>query len=128
MAFPIGNTPLAGYPMSWGSKYENIFDHTGPASYAQFVAPSTGGDIISADSLGMGGFDKAIGGVDTTGQILALVFNRTGGNGNASGAVTVKYWALVTATLGGQSQTINTQIAATTDLSTFSFRIQATMV
>ena len=130
MAFPIGNRMLPGYPQPVGAKYKAIFDHTGPTSYTRYVtgAVPVGGDIITAISLGFGGFDNADDTVDTTGQINAVVVMDLGGTANAVPRVTIKYYALATATLGGQSQTIGTEIAASTNLSTFSFRFEAFMV
>ena len=130
MAFTIGNRPLPGYPQQVGAKYQIIFDHTGPTSYVRYVTGTTpvGGDIIKATALGFGGFDNVDDTVDTTGQINAVVVMDQGGNANAVPQVTIKYYALVTATLGGQSQTIGTEIAASTNLSTFSFRFEAYMV
>lgn len=130
MAFPLGNRVLPGYPQQVGAKNQVIFDHTGPTSYVRYVTGTTpvGGDIVTALSLGFGGFDNVDDTVDTTGQISAVVVMDLAGNANAVPRVTIKYYALVTATLGGQSQTINTEIAASTNLSTFSFRFEAYMV
>lgn len=124
----MSNTPLPGYPMPVGEKYLNVFDHTGPASYTQFATPSTGGDVINASDLGVGGFDSMDPVVDTTGRIIAYPVQNFGGGGNAASKVTVEYWSLVTASLGGQSQTLGTQVAATSNLSTFIFRMKAICV
>ena len=132
MAFPLGNKPLPGYPQPSGEKYQVIFDHPGPASYTQLTAGTTptGGDKISASGGGLnfGGFDKVDGGYDSTGQISASVIPLGSGYGNATPSVIVKYVSLVTATLGGQAQTAGSEIAATTNLSTFSWRMQAIAV
>lgn len=133
MAVNIGNSILPGYVMPLGAKYLIIFDHSGPASYTVFV-PSTGagGDIIDAakDGLGMGGFDWIGSGViDSTGQIVAYPILYNAGYGTAAKPVSVKYYSLVTSgSLGGQAQVANTEIAATTNLSTFSWRFAAVMV
>lgn len=128
MAFTKGNQPLAGYPQPQGEKIKLIFDHTGPASYTQFTTPTTGGDVINASDVGQGGFDELRGGVDTTGQFICYPILYLGGYANAVPKAILAYYALVTATLGGQSQTIGTQVAASTDLSGFSFRLEAQMV
>ena len=75
MAFTTGNQVLPGYEMSIGDKLLVAFDHTGPASYVQFVSPTTGGEVIQAASGGLnrGGFDRLQMGTDTTGQISAVV-------------------------------------------------------
>ena len=128
MAFTTGNQVLPGYPQPWGDKNKVFFDHTGPASYTQFTTPTTGGDVINAADIGQGGFDNMDGAVDTTGQIAAYPIMYLGGYGNAVPKVIIAYYALVTATLGGQSQVVGTQIAASTNLSTFSFRFDAVCV
>ena len=129
MAFPIGNTVLPGYTMPVGEKYELMFDHTGPTSYTQFSSPSTGGDVINASDLGFGGFDEVEADMaDVSGQFIAYVVPLNGGYGNAVPKVVVVWYSLVTATLGGQSQTAGAQVAASTNLSTFSLRIRARAV
>jgi len=131
MAFPIGISILPGYPNQVGAKNQIVFDRTGPTSYVRYVTGTTpvGGDTIKAQvGLNFGGFDNMDDTVDTTGQINALVIMDKAGFGNAVSQVTIKYIATVTATLGGQSQTANTEIAAGTNLSTFSFRFECYMV
>jgi hypothetical protein len=128
MAFKTGNQTLPGYPRQVGDKIEQTFDHTGPASYTQFASPTTGGDIINAADIGVGGFDSMQPVVDTTGQIIAYPVLTLAGYGNAVPKVYIAYWSLVTGTVGGQAQTLGTQVVATTDLHTFSFRFKATCV
>lgn len=132
MAFKTGNQILPGYEMPLSDKELVIFDHTGPASYTQYVASTgLGGEILKAASGGLnrGGFDYVDGDfADTTGQIVVYPVATTGGSGNAVPQVTLIYYSLVTASLGGVSQTAGTQIAAATNLSTFSFRLRALMV
>ncbi len=131
MAFTVGIKVLPGYPQQVGTKNQIVFDRTGPTSYVRYVtgAVPVGGDIIKAVTpLGFGGFDNVDDTFDTTGQISAVVVMDQGGNGNAVPQVTIKYYAGATATLGGQSQTIGTEIAAGTNLSTFSFRFECYMV
>ena len=130
MAFATGNKPTPGYPMPVGEKLLMEFDHTGPSSYVQFVSPTTGGEVLTANSggLNMSGFDRVSGGTDTTGQITATIVPYLGGYGNAMPKVIIVYTSLVTATLGGQAQTAGSQIEATTNLSTFSWRMEALCV
>jgi hypothetical protein len=119
MAFSKGNTILPGYPMPFGEKYLVIFDHTGPTSYTQFGS-GTGGDIIKASSLGMGGFDMVIEvtldttGVDSVQEVLTLA-----GYGNAVPQVTLKWFTSAAQT---------TEQSASANLSTISVRIAAVMV
>lgn len=130
MAFPLGNTILPGYEMPLGDKLLTHFDHTGPASYVQVVTGTTptGGDQINALDLGRGGFDNCDVMMDTTGQFYALVIPLNGGNGNAIPSVILKWFSAVTATVGGKSQTAGSEVAAGTNLSTFSLRIEAVMI
>jgi len=131
MAFTIGNTVLPGYPMPWGNKILLIFDHTGPSSYTTFVpATGAGGDVILANGGGLtfGGYDFFDDSVDTTGQIQAFPVDFLGGYGNAVPQVSLVYYSLVTASLGGQSQTAGAQIISTSNLSTFSWRYRAVVV
>ena len=129
MAFALGNKVLPGYLRQVGDKIEIVFDHTGPTSYTQFsTSTGLGGEVIQASALGIGGFDFVEVTRDTTGQVGVAVVMVTSGSGNAVKSFTLVYTALVTATVGGQSQTINTQIAAATNLSTFSWRIKALCV
>src|ERR1700678_3575212 len=113
MAFTTGNKPLPGYPMPIGDKLLVEFDHTGPASYTQFVSPTTGGEVLQANGSGLnfGGFDRLGGGTGTTGQISVPGVPYLGGYGNSMPKVILVYTSLVTATLGGQAQTAGTQIA-----------------
>lgn len=112
--------------MPVGEKYLIVFDHTGPSSYTQFSTPSTGGDVlVAASGLNIGGFDYMDDAIDSTGQIACYPILNLGGYGNAVPQVILIYYSLVSATLGGQSQTANTQIAASTNLSTFSWRLRA---
>ncbi len=131
MAFQVGNLVLPGYPNQVGEKMQIVFDHTGPTSYVRYVsATKVGGDVIKATGggLNLGGFDNIDDTADTTGQISAIVAMDLAGSGNSVPQVTIRYFSLVTATLGGQSQTLGTEIAAATNLSTFSFRFEAYMV
>ena len=123
------NTILPGYEMPFGSKKFLVFDHTGPTSYVAFVSPSTGGDVINAADLGEGGFDFIDSDMtDPAGQVYAQVQPINGGNGNALPSVRIVWYSLVTATIGGQAQTANTQIVAATNLSAIALRLRAMCV
>jgi hypothetical protein len=128
MAFTAGNQPLAGYPQPVGAKIEKVFDHTGPSSYTQFATPTTGGDVINASDLGIGGIESMAPVVDTTGKVIAYPVFNYGGYGNAVPSVAIQYWSLVTASLYGQSQVLGTQVVAASDLSGLSFRFRALCV
>ncbi len=119
MAFKTGNQPLPGYPQAFGKKYAMVFDHTGPSSYTQFSAGS-GGDVIKASALGMGGFDFAeVIGLDTTGTDSVQVILTLGGSGNSVPQVTLKWFTSAAQT---------TEQSASANLSTISVRIFAIMV
>lgn len=118
------NIMLGGYEMPVGVKEMVTFDHYGPTSYAQ-----ANGDVINASDLGRGGFDYLQADMtDPTGQAIAYVVPTNGGNGNAIPSVKLIWFALVSATFGGQAQTAGTQIVNGTNLSTFSLRLNALMV
>lgn len=125
MAYPLGNRPLPGYPMPEGDKYFNVFDHTGPTSYVQFVTPATGGDVLKANGGGLnfGGIDALNLDVDDSGQFAVYPVSNLGGYGNAVPSIILVWYSLVTATVGGQAQTAGSQVVAGTNLSTFSVRI-----
>ena len=125
----MANTILPGYEMPIGEKVFIVFDHTGPASYVLFVSPSTGGDAVNASDLGRGGFDFIDSDMtDPLGQVYAQVQPVNGGNGNAIPSVRLIWYSLVTATIGGQAQTANTQIVAGTNLSAIALRLRAMCV
>lgn len=127
-----GNIVLAGYPTPVGDKNVTIFDHPGPSSYSQAGnsgVVSSGGDVINALDIGMGGFDIFEADTfDSTGQLYAEVILTNGNNGNAIPSVRLLWYSRVTATVGGQAQTANTEVAASTNLSTFFLRCRATSV
>jgi hypothetical protein len=118
MAFPVGNTIVSAIPV--GNKWLVTFDHTGPASYSQ-----TTEDVVNAADLGFGGFENVDVTSDTTSQFQPYLKLTGAGYGGAVASVKMAWFALVTATLGGQAQTLGTEAVAATNLSTFSVRIQA---
>ncbi len=131
MAVNIGNTILPGYVLPLGDKYLLVFDHSGPTSYTSYVASTgLGGDVIAAfgGGLNLGGWDYFDDGVDSTGQFQVFPVLTGAGYGNSVPSVTLVYYSLVTATLGGQAQTAGAQVVAATNLSTFSFRLRALSV
>jgi hypothetical protein len=119
MAFPLGNRPLPGYPMPDGEKFIMVFDHTGPTSYTQFGS-GTGGDVIKASSLGLGGFDTTIDVIlDTTGTYSVQAVFTLAGYGNSVPQITLKWFTTAAQT---------TEVSAATNLSGVSIRISAIMV
>ncbi len=79
MANP-SNAPLLGYPTDISNKHFNIFDHTGPKSYANIGTSSGAGDVINASDIGWGGFDElnavsaATGSYSMSGTYIVKIF------------------------------------------------------
>jgi hypothetical protein len=69
--------PLYGYPQPSGGKEESVFDHMGPAVYAQIVLgpPVTAGDIIFAREAGLNTFDHLASGFSDDGAYFVLVLH-----------------------------------------------------
>lgn len=66
--------PLSGYPDSFGSHRASIFPVTGPASYTQYTAPSTGGqDVQISGPSGVKTVEWAQGSVSLAGTYRAEV-------------------------------------------------------
>ena len=118
MAFKTGITLVSNVPV--GPKILITFDFTGPASYLR-----TAGMVVTAQQLGVGGFEFIDSSMDSTGTFQLEPQINNGGYGNAVPTMIMRPIAVSTATAGGQSQTAGTEAAVGTNLSTFSFRIQA---
>ena len=96
----------------------------GPSSYAQIVvgSPPSGGDPIAASQFGV--------------NMIALVLAQSSYDGRwmvipiriSDAKWTLKWVSLVTATVGGQSQTAMTEAVAGTDLSSTSVKLQVNCV
>jgi hypothetical protein len=102
----------------------SVFPHAGPASYTQITrgtvpAPATGGDTVQAVEAGFGRFESVLPAMSDTGNYLVIPIpvSRSAVTGQQTTTYRLKWVAQVTASLGGQSQTINTDAAASTDLS-----------
>lgn len=126
----MANRILPGYSTPMGDKILIHLDHDGPSSYTRVTVGTTptGADIINASDIGVGGFDNLDGMTDSTGRFYILAIPIGGGGGNAVTQIMLVWFSLVTATVGGQSQTANTEVAAGTNLSAFSVRVQAICV
>ena len=128
----MANLVLPGYMAQVGGKNVVAFDHSGPSSYSQAGIAgviSSGGDVINASDIGMGCFDTfEADAVDSTGQLFCEVQMIAGNAGNAIPSVRLIWYSRVTATVGGQAQTANSEVAASTNLSTFFLRCRATGV
>jgi len=63
-----------GYPQPVGAKLHGMADITGPASYTQYTAPSTGGqDVEALANFGVKVIDEAYGAVSDDGTHRAEV-------------------------------------------------------
>lgn len=120
MAFTAGVKIVSTIQLS--NKYLITFDITGPTSYSR----TTGIAITAATGgLNMSGFEFVDCTMDTTAVFQLEPQLNLAGFGNAVPSVILRPIATATGSAGGQSQTAGTEAANSTNLSTFSFRIQA---
>ena len=125
--------PLDGYPASNGAHVESVFPHAGPSSYTQITrgtapAVATGGDTVQAIEAGFKLFESVGPAMSDSGDFLVIPIpkQKSAVNPGQQGvSYTLKWVAQATATIGGQSQTINTDAAASTDLSAQVVRLRA---
>lgn len=106
---------VKGYTDVWGKHGAAIYDHTGPKSYVQWTAPSTGGDIVGHDRFGLRNIDfiHAIG-FTVSGSYFVVAKLSAGNGGNLPKATLIWY---PIATIG------TTQVAGATDLSGETIRL-----
>lgn len=113
--------PLDGFPTSFGSERACVFPHAGPASYTRITySPTANGDTVEAVEAGLKYFDYLVGGMTDSGNFSVRaepVVSSVGPTGSAATTYRLKWIAEQTATVGGQSQTTQTEAAASTDLS-----------
>ncbi len=123
MANVQSNKPLPGYPVDVSNKHLSIFDHYGPASYANIGTNSGVGDVVKASALGWGGFDTVnphFAGYSQSGNYIVKVFTTSATTVPAltpspGGAFPqfVLQWFTTSAAFGA----ISTEVTNTTDLS-----------
>ena len=75
------------YPAPAGNKPQSVLDVKGPASYVQYAAPFTGGQVISARAFGLSSIEVCWAmGRDSTGaytpEIVLSPFNANQGSPN----------------------------------------------
>ena len=104
--------PKEGYPDSFGAKRSSIFPVTGPASYAQYTAPSTGGqDVQVSGPSGLKMVDYVQGGVTQSGlyrvEVVQYEASTLNGVPVASSQIVLKWYVVAT----------GAEVAALTDLS-----------
>lgn len=113
----MGNTAVKGYPDPIGGRSRLwIGDHTGPSSYTQWSAPSTGGDVLKAQPLGLSSINfVAATGISVSGTYYVEAKLAAGSGSSPTSAILV--WYLVS--------TPGTQATGATDLSGESVRLMA---
>ena len=131
MANTIGglNVVIAGYPQPWGTKYRQMVDRYGPASYANVGTSAGKGDVMNAADYGFGGFDEVegkFGSYSASGNYIAVV-TIPGANTNALGSAqqsaSIQYFT-TSAAFGAKS----TEVTNGTNLSAEVFRWAMTCV
>jgi hypothetical protein len=91
----MGNQAVNGYTDVIGKHGLWVGDHTGPAAYAAYTAPATGGDVIQASNLGLRSIDALIPmGYSISGN-YAVKSKLTAGKG-ASAQSAILVWYAVT--------------------------------
>ncbi len=93
--------PKDGYPTSWGSSRASVFPINGPTSYAQYTAPTTGGQDV--DVLGPSGVktvDFALGAVSTDGvhraEVVHVEAAAVNGQTLANARIVLKWYVVAT--------------------------------
>lgn len=127
MANPT-NAPLSGYPTDISNKHLMIFDHTGPASYANIGTSSGAGDVIRALDIGWGGYDKLtpiVGGYTMSGTYFVKIFTghttTTPTMTQSIQSVRTLQWFTTSAAFGA----LSTEVTNATDLSAEIVRLEA---
>ncbi len=91
---------LDGYPTPWGASFVSVITLTGPASYSQFTAPSTGGqDVRSLPEAGPKTVDFAIGGSSDDGthrvEVVHYEAGAVPGGASLANATFVLKWYVI---------------------------------
>lgn len=110
----MANRILPGYEMQVGTKKEIVFDHDGPASYA-----NPGGDVINAADLGLGGIEYGeADGLSSDGLNYAYAaisgVSTSGTQANVGTTLTMRWFVVAT----------GAEVANTTNLSAKAIRIR----
>jgi hypothetical protein len=93
--------PKEGYPTPIGSVLLSVFPVTGPASYSQYTAPSTGGqDVQLLPNAGIKTGDVVLGGISTDGvhraEVVQLEASTVNGQTLANSRIVVKWYVVAT--------------------------------
>jgi hypothetical protein len=105
--------PRDGYPTPIGSSLLSIFPVTGPASYTQYTAPSTGGQEVNLlPQSGVKTADQAFGAVTTDGvhraEVVQIEASTVNGQTLANSRLILKWYVVAT----------GAEVAGAVDLST----------
>lgn len=105
-----------GYPTSFGNRRATVMTVAGPTSYAQYTAPSTGGQVIQVEpNGGVKSVDWAQGAVSNDGlhraEVVQVEASDLRGVELGRTAIRVKFYVVAT----------GAQVAALADLSTKTF-------
>ena len=118
----MANIAVPGYADVFGKHGVWVGDHTGPASYAAYTAPTTGGDVIQSINLNLRSIDMIIPlGYSVSGNyaVKTKMLTVTGG-GSAQNALLV--WYAVTWSSGVE---VLTEVTAATNLTGETVRLLA---
>lgn len=93
--------PRDGYPTSFGSSRASVFPINGPASYTQYTAPATGGQVVTLQGpSGVKVADFVIGAVTTDGlhraEVVQIEAASVNGQTLANAAVRLKWYVVAT--------------------------------
>jgi hypothetical protein len=72
----------------------------------------------------VGGFEFADGGADLSNQFQTLPVMTNGGAGNAVPTLAIRWYALKSGSIGGQTQVLGTEAIAASNLTTFTTRLR----
>lgn len=111
----MGNTAAKGYADPIGGRSRLwIGDHTGPLSYTQWSAPSTGGDVLQSKYLGLSTMNFVVAtGISVSGTYYVEAKLAAGSGASPTSAILVWY----------ETASPGTQPSASTNLSTETVRL-----
>src|SRR5271168_4070814 len=96
----MANIAVLGYVDVFGKHGAWIGDHKGPASYAPWSAPNTGGDIVKAINFGLRNLDFVIPlGKTVSGNFEVKIKISSGGGSHVSQATIIWYSASASTTV-----------------------------
>lgn len=111
----VSRRPFDGYPTSFGNIRTSIFPVFGPVSYAQYTAPTTGGQDVVVNGLsGVKIADKVISGVSRSGLYRAEVVQYEAANVNgvsvARAQIVLKWYVVATGSEVGAAVDLSAEV------------------